>query len=144
MTGEQKQKIFLLRKKGVSFTKISEELGIPRNTIKTFCWRNALTDGEMAKPHANKGYKGFCKQCGAQIEQKPKSRPRVFCCNKSRQTWWNEHDGLMKRKKQVTQVCEHCGKEFLTYPSQHRRFCSHDCYIQKYFHSEDTDNGNGL
>ena len=144
VTGEQKQQIFLLRKKGLSFSKISEQMGISRNTIKTFCWRNALSDGEMEKPFDNRGYKGFCKQCGKQLEQKPKSRPKVFCCNKCRQTWWNEHDGLINRKKQVACVCEYCGKEFMCYPSQKRKFCSHDCYIQKYFHSEAKHNDDGL
>ncbi|MFA5657888.1 MAG: hypothetical protein WC900_01210 [Oscillospiraceae bacterium] len=32
-------------------------MGISRNTIKTFCWRNALSDGEMEKPHDMLGYK---------------------------------------------------------------------------------------
>lgn len=144
MTGEQKQQIFLLRKKGMSYAKISEHMGISRNTIKTFCWRNALSDGEMEKLYDNRGYRGFCKQCGAQIEQKPKSRPKVFCSNKCRQTWWNEHNDLIKRKKQVACVCEYCGKEFMCYPSQKRKFCSHDCYIQKYFYSEAKRDDNGL
>jgi len=134
MTGEQKQQIFLLRKKGLSFSKISEQMGISRNTIKTFCWRNALSDGEMEKPYYNRGYRGFCKQCGKQLEQKPKSR----------QIWWSEHDGVMKRKSQVKSICQHCGKEFLSYSSQHRKFCSHDCYIKEYFHSEEKHNDNGL
>jgi len=78
MTGEQKQQIYMLRKKGRPFAEIADRMGLPRNTVKTFCWRNGLSDAEMEKPQQNRGYVGFCKMCGKALEQKSKSRPKVF------------------------------------------------------------------
>ena len=68
MTGEQKQQIYILRSQGVSFANISAKLSIPRNTVKTFCWRNGLSDAEMKRPQLSPGYRKFCKQCGATLE----------------------------------------------------------------------------
>jgi hypothetical protein len=76
MTGEQKQQIYLLRKTGTAFGDIAAKLGLPRNTVKTFCWRNGLSDAELAAPQENKGYMGFCKNCGKSLEQKNRSRPK--------------------------------------------------------------------
>lgn len=118
MTGEQKQQIFLLRKQGASFAEIGKELGIPKNTVKTFCWRNSLSNEEIVKAEENHGYMGFCKQCGNQLEQKIRSRPRKFCCDQCRYDWWKSHENEMIRKARITKICAECGEEFLTSPSQ--------------------------
>jgi len=129
MTGEEKQQIYLLRKKGISFADIADKLNISKNTVKTFCWRNGLSDAELEKLQSNCGYMGFCKQCGKPLEQKVKSRPRKFCCDKCRLAWWRNNSNQLNRSSQKTYICEYCKKEFLQYPSQNRRFCSHACYI---------------
>lgn len=136
MTGEQKQQIYLLRKKGATFGDIANKLNVPKNTVKTFCWRNGLSDTELKKPQNNRGYMGFCKQCGKPLEQKAKSRPKKFCCEKCRLTWWSENSAQINRSSQKKYICEYCGKEFLQYPSQNRRFCSHTCYIASRYYSE--------
>lgn len=82
MTGEQKQQIYILHKKGLPFADIAEQLGLPCNTVKIFCWRNGLSDAEIEKPQENRRFIGFCKQCGKTLEQKSKSRPKKFCCDK--------------------------------------------------------------
>ena len=43
MTKEQKVRIKMLKTKGVKYSDISADTGIPVGTIKTFCHRNGLT-----------------------------------------------------------------------------------------------------
>lgn len=141
MTGEQKQQIYILRKKGVSFADIAQRLDIPRNTVKTFCWRGGLTDAEMKKPQANLGYRGFCKMCGVALEQKSKSRPKLFCCDKCRSAWWSLNPQQLNRKSLLTLCCPVCGGEFSCYPSQKKQFCSHECYIvNRYYKGKSDEN----
>ena len=137
MTGEQKQQIYILRKKGLPFADIAERLFLPRNTVKTFCWRNGLSDAEMEKPQQNRGYLGFCKMCGKPLEQKSKSRPKKFCCDKCRSAWWAENNTQLNRPALLSLKCENCGAEFSCYPSQRKRFCSHACYIANRYHKEE-------
>jgi len=139
LTGEQKQQIYILRKQGVSFADIAAKLDIPRNTVKTFCWRNGLSDAEIDQPQLNCGFMGFCKQCGKSLEQKSKSRQKKFCCDKCRFTWWKEHDNYINRQNLLNIKCPVCNTEFSCYPSQEKRFCSHVCYIHFRYHSEGKD-----
>jgi len=139
MTGEQKQQIYLLRKTGAAFGDIAEKLGLPRNTVKTFCWRNGLSNAELEKPQANKGYMGFCKNCGKSLEQKNRSRPKKFCCDKCRSQWWTANSGQLNRKTLLTLVCANCGMDFSCYASQKRRYCGHSCYIAHRYHGKGGD-----
>ena len=43
MTPEEKSSLSAMRKAGRSYTEIAAELGISKNTVKTFCRRNGLT-----------------------------------------------------------------------------------------------------
>jgi IS30 family transposase len=135
LTGEQKQQIYILRSQGVNFANISAKLGVPRNTVKTFCWRNGLSDAEMKRPQLSPGYRKFCKQCGATLEQKSGSRPKKFCGDKCRSTWWKTHSHQLNRRKLMTVQCPVCNIEFGCYPSQLKRFCSHPCYIAHRYNS---------
>ena len=37
-------------------------------------------------------------------------------------------------------TCTRCGKEFLSYGNQTRKYCSHDCYIRaRFWEVEDED-----
>lgn len=44
MTNDEKEKIVLMRNKGISYSKIASRLGISENTIKSFCKRNSIVD----------------------------------------------------------------------------------------------------
>lgn len=143
MTGEQKQQIYVSRRKGVPFAEIAAQLGMPRSTVKTFCWRNGLSDAEMAKPQPNRGYRGFCKRCGKLLDQKPDSKPKVFCTDECRILWWKVHPHKLNRKSLQTVKCPYCGDEFTHYPSQKKTFCSHECYIQNRYHREDGHDNAG-
>ncbi len=141
MTGEQKQRIYILRKQKKSFAEISEIIDIPRNTIKTFCWRSGMTDADLENGFQNKGFRGFCKNCGKELEQKSKSRPKVYCSDQCRRKWWNEHHDKLRKAPENFRKCIVCGVPFHAYPSQKRKYCSHQCYITaRYGNEGGTDN----
>ena len=50
MTSEEKSRLSAMRKAGRSYTEIADELGISKNTVKTFCRRNGLTPEVESKP----------------------------------------------------------------------------------------------
>ena len=126
MTTWQKQEILRLRGEGVDYAGIAEQLGIPKSTVKTFCWRSqkAETPDPFHDLPAN-----ICPQCGIAIEQTPRQKPRRFCCDACRRTWWNAHRELMKHRSSYIAICDHCGIKFDHRGKRERRYCSHPHYI---------------
>ena len=117
MTEQQKDNIVALRRKGLNYPQIADEMGISVNTVKSFCRRY----------DANKG---LCKNCGAPLVQIPKQKPKTFCTDCCRQTWWKRHPDQMKHRALLPLTCENCGREFQGYADAHRKYCCHACYIQ--------------
>ena len=72
----------------------------------------------------------YCLACGKEIIQLPKTKPKKFCCDKCRITYWH-----IKRKNDTehhledSYICKHCGKKFFAYCAKDRKYCSHECYI---------------
>ena len=128
VTDLQKEKIRAMRLQGVSYMKISKELGISDNTVRSFCRRNGL--GEKAKNTA------ACKQCGKSIKIVPKQKPRMFCSDACRTAWWNSHPDCVNRKAIYAYTCAHCGRAFTAYGNPNRKYCSHGCYIAERFGKE--------
>jgi len=125
MNKEQREQISKLRCEGVSYSKISELLGLSINTIKSFCRRNNL--GGIGTNANNKSY-SFCHKCGKQLEIMPKSKPRKFCSDNCRMTWWNAHSENVNRKAVYNFTCGYCGIEFESYGNSRRKFCNRFCY----------------
>ena len=124
MTAEQKGHVIQLRGNGKSYNEISKALGISVNTIKSFC-RRACVDGQSKDIKSV----GTCKQCGIFIKSKIGYKQRKFCSETCRVTWWNAHPDQVNRKANYTFTCANCGKTFAAYGNQHRKYCSHACYI---------------
>ena len=77
MTDLQKEQILAMRKNQATYAAISDALGIPVNTIKTFCRRNGMvTDTVQHKP--------CCKYCGSELTNTPNAKPRLFCSDQNR------------------------------------------------------------
>lgn len=81
MTPKQKQSIEIMRQNGLSYSQIADRLKLSVNTVKSFCRR--------ADSHAVNN--PICKQCGKTLRIKPKSKPKTFCTDTCRYTWWNHH-----------------------------------------------------
>lgn len=130
----EKEKILELWKQGFGSSRIAKTLGLNTNTVKTFCRRNGLTSDRTHIPTLKKDKeieKSRCKNCGIFITQKPGAKKKLFCSDKCRMSWWNGHPELVERKTKHIVICQNCGKEFAVYGGRIRKFCSHNCYIEK-------------
>ena len=111
MTQEQKQKIQDMRRKGLGYKKIANWLDLSENTVKSYCQRNNLNNLNADNNSKNNDLSAnattsqtideaicTCKQCGKTFLQKPKTRPKTFCCDKCRYAWWNAYRCKLKRR----------------------------------------------
>lgn len=128
MTDQQKDQIQTMRRQGLSYVKIGQALGISDNTVRSFCRRNKLGD-----PIKNTIP---CQYCGKPIKIIPKQKPRKFCSDRCRTAWWNGHREAINRRAFYNFICAHCGREFTAYGNDHRKYCSHQCYIADRFGKE--------
>ena len=122
MTNEQQLKILALRQQGYGYIKIGQIIGISDNTVRSFCRRNERGENTKAAVFT-------CKQCGKQIKAMPGRKPRKFCSDSCRVSWWNSHMECVNRKAIYSFNCQHCGKSFSAYGNRSRKYCSHVCYI---------------
>ena len=134
MTDQQKRQIIGMRLRGDSHAAIADALGISRNTVKSFCLRNLRP--EPLEVQAAPALTGTCAQCGKGFTLCPGHRQRRFCSDQCRMTWWNAHRDLLKSKAKVEHTCASCGKHFMGYERQRRKFCSHVCYIAHRYKKE--------
>lgn len=124
MTDLQKEKIVAMREQKATYATISETLGIPVSTIKTFCRRNGMTaDAPPSKP--------CCKNCGAELTGTLKAKPRLFCSEQCKQIWWNKHRRERVSEKIIPHTCPACGKVFADYSGANRKYCSQKCYRER-------------
>lgn len=124
MTNAEKERILSMRKANITYAAIAEELGIPVGTIKTFCRR-------ATKEEATTEEKGRCKNCGMLLPKSLSPRERVFCSDKCKQAWWNKHRNARKSEKIIKTQCLICGKTFTDYGTNHRKYCSPECYRKR-------------
>ena len=133
MTELQKQKIISLRRQGIGYLKIAQELGISQNTVKSYCRRNNLTKAdEIIEPKEMFAEtEHFCLQCGAAVLQNEKRKLKKFCSDKCRMKCWNSHRDMVKHKNESEIECPNCHKYFTAVMG--RKYCSHSCYISHRF-----------
>lgn len=128
MTDLQKQQILALREQNVTYAAISDTLGIPVNTIKTFCRRSGMTAKMPQKE------KPCCKNCGHELTNTTHARPRLFCSDQCKQAWWNKHRCDRVSTKISPHTCQTCGKLFSDYTGANRKYCSQACYRERGMH----------
>lgn len=128
MTDEQKEKITALRREGSGYTAIANSLGISKDTVKSFCRRNGLTGTMARKITSDK-----CRECGKRLPRPSGTKPRIFCSEECRVKWWHEHPDKINQRAVYSFVCAFCGKNFTAYGNRHRKYCSHECYINARF-----------
>lgn len=123
MTNEQKNIIHKMRMKNETYAAISDAVGIPIGTIKSYFHRHTLI--------CNSTNMTVCKNCGNDIKNKPKVKTRLFCCSQCRQKWWNAH--RLARQSQNIQpfTCTVCGKKAFDYAGAKRKYCSQACYLKR-------------
>lgn len=116
MNKMQKTIIYELKRQGLGPSAIARELDVPVSTIASFLRRHSSPPGMIA-----------CKQCGKLVRLTPGKKKRIFCSDKCKSQWWNmqrygDHRNL------IVSTCQYCGKEFMSYASEKRKYCSAFCY----------------
>ncbi len=134
MTDTQKDRIRQMKAGGFGYIKIARELGLPENTVKSFCRREGLNGKvpDKGAPVPEAGI-GTCPCCGAKVEQNPGRKAKKFCSDKCRNKWWNSRLDQVERKAHYEFVCAYCKKPFTAYGNAGRKYCSHECYIKDRF-----------
>ena len=117
MTDEEMCRISSLKRQGKSAAVIAEMLHLSANTVKSYLRRHPVGEDSHA-----------CPQCGRMVIQNTGRKEKRFCSDKCRMAWWNTHQSEMNKKAYYTLVCQQCGKEFVSYGNQRRKFCSRECY----------------
>lgn len=135
MTDEQKSRISMLRARGLSYKEIADSVGLTKAQVAGFCRRNNLRTDEPVQITAASS-RTTCKNCGRPISQKPGRKPILFCSDKCCQNWWNKHPEAVHRRPTAIYhyTCACCGKPFSAYGNNHRKYCSHECYITARFY----------
>lgn len=132
MTNDDIRTIKRLRENGVAFSEIAKRLSLNENTIKSYCYRNAIKPLEnLPKP------KEACEMCLTPIVQKEKRKKKRFCSDQCRSTWWNEQRKNKTVKRGKEKVCANCDATFHSYKD--RKYCSHPCYIKQRFGRDNNE-----
>ena len=116
MTWQEQRTVLKLLSGGAGYKKIATQLGLPVNTVKSFCRRQ------------NGGTEQVCANCGAALVQTPHHKAKRFCSDRCRMAWWNAHQDQVNRKAVYVLTCKYCGKEFESYGNRKRVYCSRGCY----------------
>lgn len=124
MNNTQIEQVMLMRKQGASCALIASTIGVSVNTIKSYCRRNKV---ERA-PETAVVNSALCRNCGAELHLLPKRKPKQFCSDKCRMSWWNAHPELLRHKTVTECKCRQCGSKFNSYSKRERKFCSLGCY----------------
>ena len=122
MTQNQLEIVMLLHDLGVSHIKIAEMLEVSTTTVKRACARI-----EKERKSTSEKYP-ICKECGKRIVDERKTRPRLFCCRKCAQTWWNKRRYTSGRASDETRLCPTCGNKFIVNKNSPQKYCSKECY----------------
>ena len=134
----QKKRICELRADGCGYKLIAAELGVSRDVVRNFCRKNGL-NGHLAQTDENIRKmiidNALCDNCGKPIKQKNKGKPRRFCSDECRRSWWKENAEKGQRNETALYkcICKFCKMEFTSYGNNHRKYCSHECYIKDRF-----------
>lgn len=129
MTNEQRECITAMRQQGRGYTEIATELSISKNTVKSFCRRNALKNvSEKDTPR--------CRNCGVHMNIADKCKTQQFCSDRCRVLWWKARNRKVYPKPVYQLACQNCGTVFQSVGNLRRKYCSHDCYISARFGKE--------
>lgn len=135
----QRNQIWTLRKQGLSYSAVAKVVGLKKDSVKKFCKRHPELKGYGYLPQLmiEEGIKNrtHCPQCYQPMRMKSTGRPKIFCSNRCRVTWWREHrqDHEISKTAYSELTCQNCGRSFLSYANPTRKYCGHLCYVEHRF-----------
>lgn len=120
-----------MRENGKSYGQIAAALGLSENnTVKSYCRRTGLQTFVA---------RTICPQCGKILLPEKHGRRR-FCSDACRYAWAYSHR-ILGPQNAIQKQCAACKKSFFSYPSSHRKYCSHGCYIADRYGREAARHG---
>lgn len=132
MTVLQKEQITALRRQGLSYKEIADKVKVSKDTVKSFCRRNAIeavNASEETKHTANTEHCIYCR------EPLNKTRStKKFCSDSCRLAWH-------KANRPPTAVCARCGGKFDNNGNRSRKYCSTACYVAVRFPFRESEKG---
>lgn len=117
MTQNQIDLIVQMKRVGAGARKIAKSTGFPYETVKSYFRRHRDWDTDQ----------NCCRYCGKPIESKPKCKPRKFCSDRCRLSWWKDHPEQLNRKAFYPKTCPCCGQSYLAYGRPNQKYCSKKC-----------------
>lgn len=134
LTYKQEKQIRLLRECNLGYRVIAAQLSLSRDTVRNFCTAHHLS--RVCGGCGNQGchqlqilWRGACSAA--------RGRKRKFCSDACCRKWWSNNPQAIRQNPEALYeaTCLNCGKAFTAYGNNHRRYCSHACYIQHRFGS---------
>ena len=105
---------------GYGYRKIASVLNISPNSVKSYLKRNPVDNVDFLDFQ-------ICKYCGVSLESENTRPDKVFCSKKCKNQWWNRNPNVKSKSIELL-VCPCCNKQFYSYKSRSRKYCSMKCY----------------
>lgn len=137
MKAEEIEKLKVYRRQGYSYEEICKLINVNKSTVASYCRRHDIKPVTQVK--VSKTAKAeiddyvFCKYCGCELIQARRGKPKKFCSEGCRRSWWKEHQEKLNKKAYYFMTCKKCNKLFESYGNKNRKYCCHDCYISDVF-----------
>lgn len=117
MTYKTMNQINLYATVGMGYQRIAEALDLSPNTVKSYLHR-----------HPPQRDLVLCHHCGQSVPQASGRKPKQYCNDKCRMAYWNSHKDEVNKQAYYTLICQHCGKEFVSYGNVNRKYCGRECF----------------
>ena len=120
MTDEQALQIRKLRAQGMGYRAIASAANLSRDIVRNYCRSKGIggfhIEYEMnLKERMSDGR--ACAFCGADLDQPLTGRPKRFCSEMCRRSYWRIHRAELKKKPTAiyTMECPYCHEIFESY-----------------------------
>lgn len=80
-----------------------------------------------------------CKQCGVELKQTMRGRPKECCSDKCRLAYWYRNREARQLRAIKTGICMNCGESFSYHNDEERKCCSRACYIEMRIYGESDE-----
>ena len=134
MTEDQALQIRKLRAQGMGYRAIASTVNLSRDIVRNYCRSKGIggfrAEYEMnLRERMNDGR--ACAFCGAELEQPSTGRPRRFCSDLCRRSYWRMHRTDLQKKESSIYImeCAYCHEIFESYGNKTRKYCCHEHYI---------------
>ena len=134
MTEEQALQIRELRDHGMGYRSIASTVNLSRDIVRNYCRSKGIggfrADNEKKLKDCMEDGRA-CAFCGRELMKAKTGRPRRFCSESCRRSYWRMHRSELKKKESAiyTMECPYCHEIFEAYGNKTRKYCCHEHYV---------------